>query len=47
LTDPVTAMSCRNGTLLNREPVLSQVVLASGDELQVGQVIVQVAIGDR
>jgi hypothetical protein len=43
----VEDLHSRNGTLLNREPVLSQVVLASGDELQVGQVIVQVAIGDR
>jgi predicted component of type VI protein secretion system len=43
----VEDLHSRNGTFLNREPVLSQVVLASGDELQVGQVIVQVAIGDR
>jgi FHA domain len=43
----VEDLQSRNGTYLNREPVISQVVLANGDELQVGQVIVQIAIGDR
>lgn len=43
----VEDLQSRNGTFLNREPVLSQVVLADGDELRVGQVIIQVAIGDR
>jgi hypothetical protein len=43
----VEDLKSRNGTYLNREPVISQVVLANGDELQVGQVIVQIAIGDR
>jgi hypothetical protein len=43
----VEDLQSRNGTFLNREPVLSQVVLADGDELRVGQVIIQIAIGDR
>jgi pSer/pThr/pTyr-binding forkhead associated (FHA) protein len=43
----VEDLHSRNGTFLNQEKVLSQVVLASGDELQLGEVMVQVAIGDR
>jgi hypothetical protein len=43
----VEDLQSRNGTFLNREPVTSQVVLTNGDELQVGQIIVHLVIGER
>jgi FHA domain len=43
----IVDLNSRNGTYLNKEPVISQVVLATGDELKFGGVVVQIAIGDR
>jgi hypothetical protein len=37
----------RNGTLLNQQAVSDAVVITSGDQLQCGQVIFQVRLGDE
>ncbi len=42
----VEDLGSRNGTLLNLEPLSTPVVVVSGDELQLGQVIILVGIGD-
>ena len=42
----VEDLQSRNGTLLNLELLTTSAVVVSGDELQLGQVIVQVEIGE-
>lgn len=42
----VEDLQSRNGTLLNLEPLSTSAVVVSGDELQLGQVIIRVEIGE-
>jgi pSer/pThr/pTyr-binding forkhead associated (FHA) protein len=42
----VEDLQSRNGTLLNLEILSTSAVVVSGDELQLGQVIIRVEIGD-
>ncbi len=42
----VEDLQSRNGTLLNLELVVTPVVVVSGDEIQLGQVIIRVDVGD-
>lgn len=43
----VEDLKSTNGTYLNQEPVLTPTVLAAGDELRCGQLVMQVALGDN
>jgi pSer/pThr/pTyr-binding forkhead associated (FHA) protein len=43
----VEDLHSRNGTFLNQELLATQAVVTSGDELQVGQVELQIQIGEK
>jgi pSer/pThr/pTyr-binding forkhead associated (FHA) protein len=40
-------LGSRNGTYLNLERVTTAAILVSGDELQIGQVLIKISINDE